>query len=213
MPLVDSETFQTLKPYFQLTEQLGKVLVQTTTPNISDLNITYSGEINGRSKEPLTRELLKAFLNPILTEPVNSVNAKSVAKQRGIKLTESETEDSGKYDASIKVSVKYDDEESTIEGVIENKEPKIISINNYDVNLKLEGLMAIIQYKDLPGTIGTIGTILGKYNINIGEMQVGRESTGGQAVMVLKVDQEITEDAIKELEGTQDIEVVKPVNL
>ena len=213
MPLVDSETFQTLKPYFNLTEQIGKVLVQTTTPNISELNIIYSGEINGRSKEPLTRELLKAFLNPILTEPVNSVNAKAVAKQRGIKVTEGETDDSEKYDATIKVTVKYDDKVTTIEGVVENKVPKVISIDDYEVNLILEGLMGIIKYVDLPGTIGTIGTILGKYNINIGEMQVGRKSAGGEAVMVLKVDQKITDEAISELEQNEDIKVVKSVIL
>lgn len=213
MPLVDSETFQTLKPYFNLTDQLGKVLVQITAPNITELNITYSGEINSRSKEPLTRELLKAFLNPILTEPVNSVNAKSVAKQRGIKITEGETEDSGKYDATIKVSVKYDDQETTIEGVVENNEPKLISINDYQVNFILSGLMGIIKYVDLPGTIGTIGNILGNHEINIAEMQVGRKVAGGEAVMVLKVDQEITEEAVKDLEETKDIEVVKSVKL
>ena len=213
MPLVDSETFQKLKPYFNLTEQLGKVLVQTTTPNISELNIVYSGEINGRSKEPLTREFLKAFLNPILTEPVNSVNAKAVAKQRGIKVTEGETEDSGKYDATIKATVKFDDKETTIEGVVENNVPKIISIDDYEVNLILEGLMAIIKYVDLPGTIGTIGNILGNHKINIGEMQVGRKSAGGEAVMVLKVDQEITDKAIADLEDEKDIEVVKSLIL
>jgi len=213
MPLVDSETFQTLKPYFNLTDKIGQTLVQITTPNISELDIVYSGEINGRSKEPLTRELLKTYLNPILTEPVNSVNAKSVAKQRGIKLTEGETEDSGKYDATIKVVAKYDDKETAIEGTVENNEPKIISIEGYSVNLNLEGFMAIIKYVDLPGTIGTIGSILGNYEINIAEMQVGRKSAGGEAVMVLKVDQEITDEAISELEGTKDIEVVKSVRL
>lgn len=213
MPIVDSETFKQLKPYFELTAKLGQTLVQTTASNVSELNIIYSGNINGRSKEPLTRELLKEFLNPILTEPVNSVNAKSVAKQRGIKLTEGETEDSGKYDATIRIDAKYDDAITTIEGTVENNEPKIISINGYDVNLILEGLMGIITYVDLPGTIGTIGSILGNYNINIGEMQVGRKSAGGEAVMVLKVDQEISEDAIKDLENIKDIKVVKSVKL
>ncbi len=213
MPLVDSETFQTLKPYFKLTEQLGKVLVQTSSQNISELNIVYSGEINGRSKEPLTRELLKAFLNPILSEPVNSVNAKSVAKQRGIKITEGETEDSGKYDATIKATTKFDGKETTIEGIVENNVPKIISIDGYDVNLILEGLMAMIKYVDVPGTIGTIGNVLGDHKINIGEMQVGRESAGGEAVMVLKVDQEITESAISDLESIPEIEVVKSIIL
>ncbi|OED30461.1 phosphoglycerate dehydrogenase [Methanosphaera sp. WGK6] len=213
MPIVDSETFQKLKPYFKLTEKLGQILVQTTTANISELNIVYSGEISGRAKEPLTRELLKEFLNPILTEPVNSVNAKSVAKQRGVKVTEGETEDSGKYDATIKISVKYDDKEMTIEGTVENNELKIISIDDYDINLTFEGLMGIVKYTDLPGTIGKIGNVLGDYKINIAEMKVGRKSEGGEAVMVIKVDQEITEEVVSKLEETEYIDFVKSVKL
>lgn len=213
MPLVDSETFTKLKPYFNLTKQLGQILVQTTSSNISELNIVYSGEISGRSKEPLTRELLKEFLNPILTEPVNSVNAKAVAKHRGIKLTEGETDDNGKYDATIKIDVVYDDKKTTIEGTVENKEPKIISIDGYNVNLVANGLMAIIKYVDLPGTIGKIGEILGNFKINIAEMIVGRQSEGGEAVMVLKIDQEITDEVITELENTEDIDSVKSVKL
>ena len=212
MPLVDAETFQKLKPYFQLSEKLGQILVQTTTPNISEMNIIYGGNVSGRAKEPLTRELLKAFLNPILTEPVNSVNAKSVAQQRGIEITEGET-DNTKHDALMKIDIKYDDKKMTITGIIENNQPKVISIDDYSLNMIPEGKMGIIKYIDLPGTIGTIGKILGDYKINIAEMQVGRESEGGEAVMVLKVDQEITEEAIKDLEAVNDIIEVKAVTL
>lgn len=214
VPIVDSETMQKLKPYFKLTEKLGQILVQTTSPNIKELKIIYSGTINGRSKEPLTRELLKEFLNPILTEPVNSINAKSVANQRGIIITEGETDKRGRYDATIKIDViTEDNNEITIEGTVENDEVKLISVDDYDVNLTLEGSMAIIKYLDLPGTIGKIGQILGDYKINIGEMKVGRKSEGGEAVMVLKVDQEIPDEVVVKLEETPDIESVEAIKL
>jgi D-3-phosphoglycerate dehydrogenase len=213
MPLVDSETFQKLKPYFRLTEKLGKILVQTTTPNVSELNIVYAGEITGRNKEPLTRELLKEFLNPILNEPVNSINAKSLAKQRGIVLTEGETDSCKNYDGIIRIESKYDDNNMIIEGIIDGNEPKIISIDGYNVDMLLEGQMAFIKYRDLPGTIGTIGGILGDYKINIAEMQVGRKSEGGEAVMVLKVDEAIPEDAVSKLESIEDIYEAKPLTL
>ena len=73
--------------------------------------------------------------------------------------------------------------------------------------------MAIIKYVDLPGTIGKIGKILGDYKINIAEMQVGRQTEGGEAIMVLKVDQEITEEVVSKLEDDNDIDFVKPVKL
>ena len=100
-----------------------------------------------------------------------------------------------------------------IEGIIENKEPKIISIDQYSVNMTPEGYMGIISYMDLPGTIGKIGKILGDYKINIAEMQVGRKEVGGEAVMVLKVDSEIVEDAVCELLKDEKIYTVKAVKL
>lgn len=212
VPIVDSETFQKLKPYFKLIDNLGKILVQTVTPNISELNIIYGGEVSGRSKEPLSRELLKTFLNPILTVPVNSVNAKSVAKQRGIELTEGET-DNEKYDAIMKINVKTEDSEMDIVGIVENNESKIKSIDGYELNMTPEGSMGIIKYVDLPGTIGKIGQIFGNYGINIGEMQVGRQEAGGEAVMVLKVDQKITAEAIENLKEIEEIYDVKSVEL
>lgn len=44
-------------------------------------------------------------------------------------------------------------------------------------------------------------------------MQVGRQTEGGEAIMVLKVDQEITEEVVSKLEDDNDIDFVKPVKL
>ena len=59
--------------------------------------------------------------------------------------------------------------------------------------------MFIARYKDVPGTIGSIGTILGEANINVGVMQIGRDTVGGNAVMILTVDHEIPEDVLEKL--------------
>ena len=128
-------------------------------------------------------------------------------------LTEGETDVDSKYEAVIKITVKTDDDESTISGVIENNIPKIIEIDGYEITMRPEGLMSIIKYVDLPGTIGIIGGIMGKYNVNIGEMQVGRKTEGGEAVMVLKVDQEVTDEIIVELENIEEIHSAKAIKI
>lgn len=43
MPVMDPETFQLIKPYFQLAEKLGKFLIQTAQGNINELEVTYCG--------------------------------------------------------------------------------------------------------------------------------------------------------------------------
>ncbi|HSO25648.1 MAG TPA: ACT domain-containing protein, partial [Methanobacteriaceae archaeon] len=66
--------------------------------------------------------------------------------------------------------------------------------------------MFIAKYQDLPGTIGAIGTKLGEHEINIATMQVGRREVGGEAVMVLKVDQNVPEEVIAEVIKLDNVE-------
>ena len=48
--------------------------------------------------------------------------------------------------------------------------------------------MVFFTYQDLPGVIGTVGTILGEHGVNIATMEVGRKAEGGEALMGLTVD-------------------------
>ncbi|EKQ55314.1 MAG: D-3-phosphoglycerate dehydrogenase [Methanobacterium sp. Maddingley MBC34] len=207
MPVMDKETFQLIKPFFPLAEKLGKLLIQTAKGNIIELDITYCGELAEIQKHDIiTRMILQEVLNPILTEPVNLVNAPGVAKNRGIIITEGKRSDSKGYKNLISIKMRADNNAVSVDGVFD-KEPKIVMINGYQVDVETEGTMVIVRYKDIPGIIGSIGTKLGEHNINIAKMQVGRQAPGGEAVMVLKVDQNVSrdvEDAIKALDQVYD---------
>jgi len=207
MPVMDPETFQLIKPFFGLAEKLGKFLIQTAQGNINELDITYCGELAEIQKHDIiTRMILQEVLNPILTEPVNLVNAPGVAKNRGIIITEGKRSDSKGYKNLISIKMKADNNEVSVDGVFD-KEPKIVMINNYQVDVETKGTMVIVCYKDIPGIIGSIGTKLGEHDINIAKMQVGRQQPGGEAVMVLKVDQNVSrevEEAIKALAHVYD---------
>lgn len=212
MPVMDPETFQLIKPYFQLAEKLGKFLIQTAQGNINELEVTYCGELAEIQKHDIiTRILLQEILNPILTEPVNLVNAAAVAENRGVIITEGKRTDAKGYKNLISIEMESEGNQISVEGFL-GKEPKIVRINGYQVNVKTEGTMVIARYKDIPGIIGSIGVKLGEYDINIAKMQVGRQQPGGEAVMVLKVDQKVSEeveDAIKALPDVYDAVAVE----
>ncbi|KUK01201.1 MAG: D-3-phosphoglycerate dehydrogenase, partial [Methanobacteriaceae archaeon 41_258] len=190
----------------------GSVVVQATPGKIESLEVTYCGELAEIPQQDiLTRTILQSILNPILTEPVNLVNAPMIAEKRGMIVTEGRRSESGDYKSLIVLNVKSDKGAFSVEGT-HIREPKIVKINDYNVDIKPEGIMLIAKYKDLPGTIGAIGTKLGEHNINIAIMQVGRKEVGGEAVMVLKVDQEVPAtvlDEIKELENVDDIVAIE----
>ncbi len=211
MPVIDPETLILIKPYFELMTKLGRFLIQTAQGNIKEVDVTYCGELAEFPKlDILTRMILQEILNPILTEPVNLVNALAVAENRGITVIEGKRCEVHGFDSLIRVEMKSDKNDMVIEGV-STKEPKIVLINGYKVDVETEGHLLISSYKDIPGVIGIIGTKLGEHEINIAKMQVGRQKPGGEAVMVLKIDSTVPEnvlDELKELENVYDAVVV-----
>lgn len=211
MPVIDPETLLMLKPYFELMAKLGKFLIQTAKGNIKEVDVTYCGELADFPKlDILTRMILQEILNPILTEPVNQVNAMAVAENRGITVVEGKRCEVRGFDSLIRVEMKSEGSDVSIEGV-SSKEPKIVLINGYRVDVETEGYLLISSYRDLPGVIGAIGTKLGEHRINIAKMQVGRQEPGGEAVMVLKIDTNVLNnvlDEVKELEHVYDAVVV-----
>lgn len=213
MPVLDPETFSLIKPYFKLIEKIGKFMIQTAKGNINELDITYCGDLSEFTKhDVLTRMILQEILNPILTEPVNLVNATTVAENRGIIVTEGKRCDAKGYKSLIKVRVKSDNNDISVEGIF-TEQPKIVMINDYKVDVETEGTMVISKYKDKPGVIGAIGTKMGAHGINIAKMQVGRKELGGEAVMVLKVDQQVPENVIEDLKKLEYVHDAVAVNL
>ncbi len=213
MPVLDPETLNKIKPYFELIEKIGKFMIQTAKGNINEINVTYCGDLSEFTKhDVLTRMILQEVLNPILTEPVNLVNATSVAENRGIIVTEGKRCDAKGYKSLIKVEMKSDNNDVSLEGIFDQK-PKIININGYKVDVETEGTMLICKYKDKPGIIGAIGTKIGEHGVNIAKMQVGRKELGGEAVMVLKVDQHVPESVILDIKKLEDVHDAVAVNL
>ncbi len=213
MPVLDPETFNQIKPYFELIEKIGKFMIQTARGNIDEIDMTYCGELSEFPKHDiLTRMILQEVLNPILTEPVNLVNATTVAENRGIIVTEGKRCDAKGYKSLIKVSMKSEGSDVSVEGIY-TKHPKIVMINGYKVDVETEGTMVIVKYSDKPGIIGAIGTKIGEHGINIAKMQVGRKELGGEAVMVLKVDQNVSELVISDIKKIEEVHEAVAVNL
>ena len=58
-------------------------------------------------------------------------------------------------------------------------------VGGYTMDMIPEGYVIVSRHLDKPGVIGRASTILGKCNINIAGMQVGRINPGEEAIMVL----------------------------
>jgi D-3-phosphoglycerate dehydrogenase len=214
LPAMGAEEYRELEPYISLSEKLGRFLSQMLEGGVKDLKITYAGEISQKNTTPLTLAALKGFLSPILDIQVNVVNAPHLAKERGIKFTESKTSEAQDYTSLITIRASSGKTQVSIAGTLLAKNnPRVVLIDGQSVDVNPEGTMVVYTNLDRPGVIGFIGTLLGKNKINIASMQVGRKATGGEAVTVVNVDTDVPENVLKEIRDFQGITHVRCVKL
>ncbi|RKY33025.1 MAG: phosphoglycerate dehydrogenase [Candidatus Omnitrophota bacterium] len=213
-PSVETEVYKILEPYIVLSEKIGVFSGQLAEGRFSAVNITYSGEIIKYDLSPLTMALIKGILEPILKETVNFVNAPALAKERGIKIKEVKSSKEEDFVTLIKLEIKTDKEARTIYGTLSpNKQPRIVKVDKYYVELSLFGEMIVIQNLDRPGVIGNLGTLLAEHNVNIATMTFGRDTPGGKAVSVLNVDSPVSPELLNKIKKTENILSVKIIKL
>ena len=82
----------------------------------------------------------------------------------------------------------------------------IVAVDRFSLERPLAGEVLITHHHDQPGVIGTLGTILSQYGVNIAGMQVSRHAPRREAMMVTNVDEPIPAEALAEIRGADAIE-------
>ena len=214
VPVMDPEVFEQLRPYIQLAEKLGSLETQLIDGQLLQVDIQYHGQVAEYDTTPITLAVIKGLLTPILAESVNYVNASVIAKERGIKITESKSSTASHYSNLIQVDVKTDKKKSGVAGTLFTREDtRIVRIDDFDVEAVPEGYILLISNKDVPGIVGQIGTLLGDNKINIAGMTLGRDKPGGQATTLLKIDSAISDKVMQEIRKAKNILGAKLIKL
>jgi D-3-phosphoglycerate dehydrogenase len=189
MPAVSPDILPSLRPYLRLGEQLGSFLGQISNYAIEEILIEYHGEVVEYGTKPITISVLKGLLTPFVGETVNFVNAPVMAKERGIKITESTRAEAEDFASLIALTARSKMEQNYIAGTLfGRKELRIVKLNDFFIEAIPEGHILLVNNYDKPGVIGNIGNALGTRNINIATMQFGRDRMGGNAISLLHLD-------------------------
>lgn len=212
---VPPEVFQEIAPYLILAEKIGALHTQLTVGGMEEVEIKISGEIAGYEVTPFTVATLKGMLSTILKETVvNYVNAPFIAKERGIKIVESKETKEEDFTNLISITLKTDKKTSQIAGsIFQKNEARIVAIDGFRIDAMPQGDMLVISNVDKPGVIGNLGTLLGKNNINIAGLQMGRKAIGGKQLVVLNVDGKVSDTVLQEISSLEEILDVKLVKL
>ncbi|MXO64971.1 phosphoglycerate dehydrogenase [Altericroceibacterium endophyticum] len=209
MPSLSAEEAPKLKPYMALAENLGSLVGQLAHGELPKISIEVEGAAAKLNQKPITGAVLAGLMKRF-SSTVNMVNAPYLAKERGIEVREIRNEREGVYQTLVRVTVATSQGDRSVAGSLFGAtEPRLVEIFGIGIEAELTGNMLYIVNDDVPGFIGSIGSLLGENGINIGTFHLGRRTTGGEAVLLLSVDQPIPQDVAEKANQLQGVKLVK----
>lgn len=217
LPYLDAKTYEQVKPYLTLGEKLGKLLSQLTTVNADRIYITYGGKARELpNTDPITRAVLRGFLEKSALKDVNNVNVRAAAANLGISVEEKRSDEPVTFNEWLHVQVfsgaqKLVSAGGTFFGSPNN--PRVVRLFSVPVEIPISGTLLLMNNKDRPGIVGYLGTLMAKYGVNIANMSLHRDIEGGQALTVLNLDSVPSEAVLAELRKDPDISNVSVVQL
>ena len=199
MPSISGAEAQKVRPWIALAEKLGSFVGQLTGTSLSAMEIIYEGTPSALNTRAMTQAALAGLLAPML-DGVNMVNAPIVAKERGIKVSETRRDAQGIYEGFIKIVVTMTGSmggETTrrVAGtVFSDGRPRLIQIKDIDLDAEFATHMLYVVNEDKPGLIGRLGTLLGDASVNIANFTLGRSAPGQDAICLVEMDGQVSED-------------------
>ncbi|MFL2916506.1 MAG: phosphoglycerate dehydrogenase [Nitrospinia bacterium] len=213
VPSIDAETLAQIKPNINLGEDLGIFVSQLVDGPIKRIVIKYNGEVSTLEVKPITNAILKGLFNRSI-DGINMVNAPFIAKERGIEVQESTSNEVHEYTSTIQVQITSEKETRTVTGSIFGKgDSRIVQLDEYNMEAVLSKNMLVLKNMDVPGVIGNLGTVLGKNNLNIAGLHLGRQGEADKAVAIINIDSTPSKEALGELRDISHIVSVDSVSL
>ena len=195
MPSISAEEAPRLKPFITLAEKLGTFGGQLTGSSIKAIEVVYAGSVAKLNTRPLTAAAVAGVLRPMLSE-VNIVNAPVIAKDRGVAIAETYRDDADSFESSIRLRIVTENNDRTVTGALFGDIPRIVEIENVQMEATFADHMLYVTNDDKPGFIGDLGRTLGEAGVNIATFNLGRSAPGEDAIALLAVDDPVTQDVI-----------------
>ncbi len=215
LPNLDAKTYAVVKPFLTLGEKLGRLLAQTAPKRNDQIIITYGGKATELPTDPITRAVLKGFLESAGGRDVNQVNVRALASALGLVVEEIKSNEDTDYNEWLHIVVLSGGHRFSAGGTILGKrqQPRIVRLMGQPVEIVPEGILLLMNNKDRPGIVGHIGTLMAKHGVNIASMSLNRDSAGGQALTVLNLDSVPPPGVLVDIQRDPDISNLRVVKL
>jgi D-3-phosphoglycerate dehydrogenase len=214
MPFEVEGGFAALKPYLDLAETLGRLHAGLADKPVKRVEVEVHGDTVGGLVRAIGAGLLKGLLVSRSAVPVNYINAPTLAHEHGISTTQTVGLNDLDYPNLVACRALWDGGQRLLAGVLfGGSVPRIVQVDAYRLEARPEGIVLIMQNKDVPGVIGQVGTLLADHGVNIGEWRLGRDKPGGEALSFINLDSEPSEEVLNGLKQVAGVTQVKVMSL
>lgn len=214
MPRLSASELRVLGPHLDLADRLGVFCSQLSDVAPTKIEVSLNGDIPQTATGPLGTAAVAGVLRLEFDLPVNAVNARLLADERGITMVVSQSEQE-LHGYAATISVKIQNEAGTFSVVgtlVSGNDGRVVAVNGIPLEAIPAGHLLLIENEDQPGVIGHIGTKLGNAGVNISRMQLGLNPQTGKALSIVSVDQAVSREIVSSLEGDQILKVT-PLSL
>jgi D-3-phosphoglycerate dehydrogenase len=190
IPAIRAEDMEALGPFVPLAAKLGRLAMEFAGGRAEQIKLAYYGALSGYDTRLLTAAALNGAFQGRAERPVNYVNAPLIAAERGIEVLEERRRASRDFTNLVRVIVRSNGDEIRVAGTTIGNDNRLwlVSALGFELEMELAPLLAFLRYDDVPGVIGSIGSLFGEAGVNIANMAVSRTRRGGKALMALSLD-------------------------
>ena len=198
LPIDETKIPSFVKPYLELTQKMAFLLAQMDKSEIKSIKIEAEGEIANYLDSLETFAIVGALTQSLSSDKINYVNATFVANEKDIKIDSSVHSNTSAYKNQVTVKVTTNNGANSTSGTIfEEDVQRIITVNDYVLDIEPSGKMILLSNSDVPGVIGNVGTLLASEGINISDFRLGRNKNGALAIII--VDEEVNTATLEKL--------------
>jgi D-3-phosphoglycerate dehydrogenase len=214
IPRFDMALMEQMRPFMKLIRVMADFAIQLVEKNPGKVTFGYTGQISHYDCSPLTVFGLSALLNRMVDQDVNMVNASLIAEQMGIEVEEHKSTLSGAFSNLVTLIIEGGNgKKRLIAGTLFEGMPRIVRLRDYSMDFVPEEHMLLLNYGDRPGMIGKLGTILGKHDINIASMNLGRSEKKGEAMVILSLDSAVPPDVVAQIKEATEASFIRAIHL
>jgi len=211
---LSAEQLKKSEPFMLLAQRMTHLLSGLATQPIEQIQVTLSGKAAEATARPVSVAALVGLLSGKVSTPVNQVNVEELAKRQGISLVESQTESCQGYVALVEVTAVCADKSLSVIGtLLGDKHPRVVNINQFEIEVVPEGILLVTEHHDEPGVIAAITHLLGTDQVNISRMQVGVSDEDNKAMAVMSVSEPLSASLLQQVSDLKSVEFVQQIEL